>query len=148
MLQPHMPCMQLHLIKLSVGPKSLNDLAEWQAQRLRERGKRQPQELMHITRQMPKRAAELLPGGSIYWVINGVVCARQQLLALRPVSREGVAHCGIVYKPHLIRVQPRARRPFQGWRYLEAKDAPRDLDPSAMTGDDALMRELAALGLL
>lgn len=136
--------MTVHLIKLSVGPESLTQLEAWQQQRLRA-----GQELMHVTRQTPKRSAELLGGGSIYWVIKSTIVARQRLAELRPLVIDGVPHCGLVLAPELIRTHPRPRRPFQGWRYLDAKDAPPDLG----VGDDAeisdeLMRELAVLGLV
>lgn len=141
----------LHLIKLSVGPESLADLQGWQTQRLAERRQRGlPAEINHITRQMPKRTTELLDGGSIYWVIKGWLCARQPLLDLRAVTIDGVPHCALVLAPELVRVVPRRHRPFQGWRYLQAGDAPRDLPPGAEPGqgDEAIARELSALGLL
>src|ERR1700721_2075335 len=120
--------MTIHLIKLSVGPDSLAELANWQAQRLRERQRKgQKPQLMHITRQTPRRADELLNGGSIYWVIKGWVCARQRLLELRPLVRGGIPHCGLVYDKEMVRVSPRPHRPFQGWRYLNPKDAPPDI---------------------
>ncbi|MBN8532017.1 MAG: DUF1489 domain-containing protein [Alphaproteobacteria bacterium] len=133
--------MTLHLIKLSVGPESLADLASWQKKRLKV-----VPELIHITRQTPKRAAELLDGGSIYWVIGGHVVARQKLLELRPMERDGIPHCGLVYDKQMITVEMRPRRPFQGWRYLEEKDAPPDLPSGAE--DDSLPSKLRALGLL
>ncbi len=141
----------LHLIKLCVGCDSLDDLASWQKQRLKEkRAKGQAPELIHVTRQTPKRDAELLEGGSLYWVIKGQIAARQALVELRPLSVKGVAHCGLVHHKDLIPVRPRPRAAFQGWRYLEAADAPPDL--ARLTGDaklpEALRRELAALGLL
>lgn len=140
--------MALHLIKLSVGPESLTDLAHWQQHRLQEMARRgHAPELMHVTRQMPKRAEELLAGGSIYWVIKGWLCARQTLLELRPLAIDGVPHCGLVLGHELIRVRPRQHRPFQGWRYLAGNDAPPDLTGTTST-DDVLERELAALGLL
>jgi hypothetical protein len=143
--------MALHLIKLSVGPESLSDLANWQAQRLRgKKRKGETPELIHITRNTPKRAAELLAGGSIYWVIKGFICARQRLLELRPLVRNGTPHCGLVYDKELVRVKLRPHRAFQGWRYLESKDAPPDLAKGQ--GEDTLpedmRRQLTELGLL
>lgn len=143
--------MTIHIIKLSVGPDSLADLAAWQTQRLKEmKRNHQTPELMHIPRQMPKRAEEVLDGGSIYWVIKGWICARQKLLELRPLMREGIPHCGLVLDKELVRVAPRPRRAFQGWRYFEPKDAPPDLVKGASGDDipDDMRRELTALGLL
>jgi len=141
----------LHLIKLSVGPDSLADLARWQNARLNEKKKkREPLLLQHVTRMTPKRAGELLDGGSIYWVIKGQIVARQKLVALKPVKKERRPACAIVYEPKLILVARRRHRPFQGWRYLPAKDAPPDItDPkSAKNLPEALKVELADLGLL
>ena len=143
--------MAIHLIKLSVGPENLSELEAWQQQRLKQQKRnRQPLELMHVTRHMPKRATEVLNGGSIYWVIKGFLVARQKLLELRPLTREGIPYCGLVYDAEMIRVHPRPHRAFQGWRYFDPKDAPPDL--ITQNGDDELpddmRQELAALGLL
>jgi hypothetical protein len=143
--------MTMHIIKLSVGPETLFDLAAWQTQRLSDmRRNRQKPELMHVTRSMPKRAPELLDGGSVYWVIKGWVCARQQLLELRPLLRDGVPYCGLVYDKQLVRVRLQPRRAFQGWRYLEPKDAPPDIVKGKGEEEvpDAMRRELSELGLL
>ena len=141
----------LHLIKLCVGVESLEELARWQKQRLAEKKKKgQKPELVHITRQTPKRAGELLDGGSLYWVIKGQIAARQKLVELRPVTRNGVAHCGLVYDKKLMPVIRRPRAAFQGWRYLDPADAPADI--GAVKGakglPEKLQQELAALGLL
>lgn len=143
--------MSLHLIKLSVGSESLQDLVDWQKQylkALKDRG-RTP-ELIHVTRQTPTRAEELLAGGSIYWVVKGWIVGRQKLLELRPIKRDGIVYCGIVHDKKMIPVEGRQRKAFQGWRYLDGKDAPPDSGPRA-EGDDlpeSLRRELRALGLL
>ncbi len=142
--------MALHLIKLCVGVDTLEELSAWQKGRLAElKKKKKPFELVHVTRQMPKRGDELLDGGSLYWVIKGQIAARQRLIALRPVTKNGVPHCGIVYDPKLIATARRFHRPFQGWRYLNAADAPpdaRDLKGEGLP--EALKAELAELGLL
>ena len=141
--------MTVHLIKLSVGPESLNDLIGWQQQRLADQKRRkQPVELMHITRHMPKRADEVLDGGSIYWVIKSFIVARQKLLELRPITYNETPHCGLIYAPEMIRVVPRPHRPFQGWRYFDPKDAPRDLSRDEADIPDEMRKELGALGLL
>ena len=139
--------MTVHLKKLSVGSTSLANLREWQDARLAA-----GMELIHMTRNTPRRVHEVLSGGSIFWVIKGVMCARQPITELRKMQRaDGRAACGIVLAPELIAVEPLRVRIFQGWRYLEAKDAPVDIPVSADTGD-AIQTELAAelreLGLL
>ncbi|HWA68870.1 MAG TPA: DUF1489 domain-containing protein [Rhizomicrobium sp.] len=143
--------MPLHIIKLCVGCDSLADLAGWQKARLKDkRARGQKPELVHVTRMTPKRGDEVLDGGSLYWVIKGQIAARQTLLALRELKKNGVPHCGLVHDKKLVPVVARPRRPFQGWRYLEAKDAPPDLalTKGAAALPEALQRELAALGLL
>lgn len=143
--------MTIHLIKLSVGPDSLADLAAWQSQRLQDmRARGLTPELIHVTRQTPKRAEDVLNGGSIYWVIKGGVVARQEILDLRAVKKDGIPHCALVLGHALVPVRWQPRRSFQGWRYLDPKDAPPDRaagDESGAMPDD-MQRELKALGLL
>jgi hypothetical protein len=140
----------LHLIKLCVGCDSINDLAEWIDWRLKElrKAKRKP-EHAHVTRMTPTRIAELLDGGSLYWVIIGSVQVRQRLLGIRPfVDNDGIGRCRLVLEPKLAPTEWQPKRPFQGWRYLAASDAPADL--SAARRHDlppALRAELAELGL-
>ena len=145
--------MALHLIKLCVGCDSVKDLRDWIRERLAEKKKRrQPLEHIHTTRMVPKRAAELVDGGSLYWVIRGEVLCRQRLLDVRPfVDRDGIGRCRLVLEPKLVLTQPRPYRAFQGWRYLAVKDAPKDLDraaPGAAKMPEGLRRELRELGLL
>lgn len=143
--------MTMHLIKLSVGPESLDELVAWQKERLRELKKKDKKpELIHVTRHMPKRSEEVLDGGSIYWVIKGVIVARQRLLELRPIKKGGVTYCGLVHDKKMVPVDWRQHRAFQGWRYLAPKDAPKDA-AARSKGDnlpDSLRQELVALGLL
>jgi hypothetical protein len=143
----------LNLIKLCVGCDSVKDLEDWIRTRLKDRKKRRlSREHMHRTRMVPKRAEELTDGGSLYWVIRGEILCRQRLLDVRPfVDREGVGRCHLVLEPKLVLVEPRPFRAFQGWRYLEPKDAPRDLDraaPGVRNMPEGLRRELRELGLL
>lgn len=144
--------MPLHLLKLCVGAESIGDLEEWIAERMAAKKKRgEPQEHIHTTRMTPKRVEELLDGGSLYWVIKGEVAARQRLIDLRPfVDGDGIRRCGLVLEPQVVKVEPRPSRPFQGWRYLAAKDAPRDLvhGEGAAELPESLRRELRDLGLL
>jgi len=126
--------MPLHLIKLCVGIDSVEDLRAWRKQRA-EQGHRS----VAPTRQTPKRAAELLEGGSLYWVIKGSILVRQAIAEIVTLE-EGAQPCKIYLEPELIETAPQPRRPFQGWRYLEANDAPPDL---SVGGDEAMPQELA-----
>jgi hypothetical protein len=146
--------MPLHLIKLSVGTDSIEDLEDWIKLKLKEqrkRGVRKP-ERMHTTRMVPKRVDELLDGGSIYWVIRGEILCRERILDVRPfVDKDGIGRCRLVLDPKCVPVRPRSYRAFQGWRYLPAKDAPPDLDRvarGAVNMPEPLRRELRELGLL
>jgi len=139
--------MTLHLIKLSVGTEDVDDLRAWHAERLRKTGA-----VYHQTRMCPRRTAELLDGGSIYWVIKGVVLCRQRLLDIVPaVDGEGRRCVRLMLDPELVRTEPRAHRPFQGWRYLAPEDAPADLDSLGAGAEDLpveMAAELRSLGLL
>ena len=144
--------MTLHLIKLCVGAESIESLAKWQAKRLADMKKkgRKP-ELVHVTRQTPKRTDQLLDGGSLYWVIKGYVAVRQQLIDIRPArAQDGVPRCALVYDPQLIPTLRRAHRPFQGWRYFKPEDAPADVRAlkGAKNLPEELKIELAEIGIL
>ncbi|MCW5697988.1 MAG: DUF1489 domain-containing protein [Bauldia sp.] len=135
--------MTLHLIKLCVGVDTPDELREWVEERVAATG-----EHTHVTRMFPRRADELVAGGSLYWVIRGVVLVRQRIVALRPVRRDDHDACAIVLEPRLVPTSPWPRRPFQGWRYLAAADAPPDLSTADAALPEALRAELALLGLL
>ncbi len=139
---------KLHLIKLSVGSESVATKAAWQAAHTAKTGK----ELRHVTRMWPRRAAELLQAGSIYWVIKGNVLARQEIIRLDEViGKDGIRRCGIVLNPQLMQTVPQPRRPFQGWRYLAVEDAPRDTSPFIEGVEELpveLQTHLASLGVL
>jgi hypothetical protein len=140
----------LHLLKLCVGADGIEDLADWQKKRAADRKKKGGSgDIMHFTRMTPKRSDELLAGGSIYWIIKGQIAVRQRLLGFRAVTRDGVPHCALVLDKTLVPTERRQHRAFQGWRYFDPKDAPRDLtkrDKNALP--DSLRAELAELGLL
>jgi len=144
--------MPLHLIKLCVGCDSIEDLEEWIEFRLREKKLAgEPEEQFHTTRMVPKRVEELTDGGSLYWVIKGSVQCRQRVLEVRPFTDgEGISRCHLVLEPVVVRTEWQPRRAFQGWRYLEAKDAPADLrqDSDVAALPPNLRRDLAELGLL
>lgn len=145
--------MSMHLVKLCVGIESIQHLVERQQFR-RDQVRRETgqAELRHRTRQMPRRREELLDGGSIYWVIKGVIQVRQQLLDLREVrGDDGVRRCDLVLDPQLVATRPQPRRAFQGWRYFEPADVPADLDLRGAGLDEMPARmkaELIELGLI
>jgi hypothetical protein len=147
--------MTLHLIKLCVGCDSIEDLASWQVERLKQRrraGEKRPQ-LFHRTFQTPKRREELLDGGSLYWVIKGLIQVRQPLADVTEGTKEdGTPCCVLVFKNELVPVRPTPRRAFQGWRYLDPDEAPEDLKGRSAGGVAALppklRKELAELGLI
>ena len=140
----------LHIVKLCVGVKEVGELAEWQARRAR-----LDPPLRHQTRMMPKRVAELLDGGSLYWVIGGFLRVRQRLLDIREEQWEdGTTGCGLVLDRALVPVELRPQKPFQGWRYLDPAAAPPDLPKGAVPAaglerlPPALRKELQALCLI
>jgi len=139
----------LHLIKLSVGPKDVGALRAIQERRVQA-----DPPLRHLTRMMPKRAEELLDGGSIYWVVAGLLCVRQRLLDIRTEpGKDGTDHAALILDPTLVPVEARRMKPFQGWRYLEGGAIPPDIGAgTAAQGIEdlppALLRELKALCLL
>jgi hypothetical protein len=133
--------MALHMIKLCVGAATVEDLLEWQ--RTREPGG----PWIMRTRQTPKRAAEMVDGGSLYRVFKGIILCRQPILAVSTVGEGVTARCEVTLDPEPIRVAPTPRRAFQGWRYLEPKDAPPDM-ASGIDGDmpQELARQLREAG--
>ncbi|MGE0698517.1 MAG: DUF1489 family protein [Hyphomicrobiaceae bacterium] len=146
--------MPLHLVKLCVGCGSVEELVDWQAMRLRQmrRDGLEP-EIFHRTFQSPKRRDELLDGGSLFWVIKGIVQARQRLIDIREGAKDDGTPCALlVLDKALVPVRPVPRRAFQGWRYLAAEDAPCDLAGSQLAGvaemPPRLRKDLAELGLL
>jgi hypothetical protein len=145
--------MTVHLLKLCVGVETVRELAVWQTERLK-RLKREGKtpELCHRTLQTPRRRGDVLDGGSLYWVIKGFVLVRQRVLDLRDDKKDdGTACCGIVLDPELVATRAHPRRAFQGWRYLEAADAPPDVQGFVEAGDDmpaSMRNELRELRLI
>lgn len=139
----------MHLVKLSVGTEDVADLADWQKQPRAQTADGLPR---HVTRMWPAREAEVLNGGSIYWVIKGSILCRQGIVRLDEVTGgDGIRRCAIVLDPTIVRVTPVLRRPFQGWRYLPVDEAPRDLTRAKANEDalpPALSAALAEIGVL
>ncbi len=145
--------MALNILKLCVGCDSVEDLEEWVASCLAERRRnKQPVEHWHTTRMMPTRGAEIVAGGSIYWVIKANVQCRQLITEIRPYTDgEGIGRCRLILDPEIVRTEWQPRRAFQGWRYLKPADAPADLGKGGAGLAEMppkLRQELAELGLL
>ena len=138
----------LHLVKMAVGATDVEDLRRARAQRHAERG-----ESWVYTRNHPRRAEEVLNGGSLYWVVKGQIRARHRVIGFRAERDDnGRAYCLILTDPEFIVTLPRAFRPFQGWRYLPPSDVPKDA-PGGPAGDfsvmpDHMLAELRELGLI
>jgi hypothetical protein len=138
----------INLLKLCVGADSIEDLTDWQDSQQA----RWPKGCsVHVTRMWPKREDELLAGGSLYWIIKGVILCRQRLLGLeKEQGADGITRCALVMDRTVIRTEAAPRRPFQGWRYISPEDSPRDL-PMGRATDDTLppdmARALAEIGL-
>ena len=130
------------MIKLVVGAATIEDLLDWRARNAEGGG---PWILR--TRMTPKRGAEMVDGGSIYRVFKGVILCRQKILAVNTLGEGVTTRCEITLDEDIVRVTPTPRRAFQGWRYLDPKDAPADLDETAF-GDvpDDLARQLREVG--
>lgn len=145
--------MTLHLVKLCVGVSSIEDLADWQAEHRRRATPAGGECAYHRTFQTPTRRADLLDGGSMYWVIRGFILVRQKLIGFGDDTKEdGSACCCLMLDRTLVPVRPTPRRAFQGWRYLDAADAPPD-HTSAKKDEIASMpadmrKKLAELGLI
>lgn len=123
----------LHLIKMAAGIRLLAEFEErrdFVMERSAQAGLGSIH--MHVTRFSPKRAEEILAGGSLYWVFNKRIQVRQRIVEFREIeTKSGVTKCGIVLDPVFVQVDPVPRKAFQGWRYLEVKDAPQDLGARA-----------------
>lgn len=134
--------MPVHMIKLVVGAATIEDLLDWRA------GHATPgQPWVLRTRMTPKRAPEMIDGGSVYRVFKGVILCRQRILDVNTVGEGPNARCEVTLDETVVRVAPTPRRAFQGWRYLEAKEAPPDLDEAAF-GEipEELARQLREAG--
>ena len=130
----------VNILKLCVGADSVEDLLDWQAS---QRHRWPAGRAVHVTRMWPKREAEVLAGGSLYWVIKGVILARQRIVGLEKVDgADGVQRCALVLDAEVIRTEAAQRRPFQGWRYLDPAESPRDL-PKGREREEALPPSLA-----
>jgi hypothetical protein len=142
--------MPIHLLKTAVGISDIAELRARQATRagrwpVQERESGEDRDVVYgYTRRRPTRDGEVLDGGSIFWIIKGVINVRQRILGLEEsVDGEGKAFCLMVFDPELIETVGRRKKPIQGWRYLEPSDAPADLVGPIADGDDTLPPDLA-----
>lgn len=115
----------MNLVKLCVGVNTVEELEAWQVERRKSGIFTSPE---HVTRFRPRRYEEILNGGSLYWVINGTISARQRVIAFdQRIDPTGIKRWAIVFDDKIVRTEPIPRRPFQGWRYLTPKKTPLDL---------------------
>ena len=138
--------MAVHLLKVAVGVESIDHIRQWQAARVRQHGR-----LRHVTRMVPRRASEVIDGGSIYWIVKGAIRVRQRILDIEDVVTPDGRKCGLLLDADLVPTEPVPRRPHQGWRYLEVGDAPADLGdvaPGLQEMPAEMIAELRELGLL
>ncbi len=138
----------INILKLSVGSVSVEDHLDWQ---ISQRPHWPEGRAIHVTRMWPKRESEVLDGGSLYWVIKGAILCRQHILDLQEVNLgDGIPRCALILDAEIVRTESAPRRAFQGWRYLDPKDSPRDL-PRARAKEDplppTLAQALAEIGL-
>lgn len=155
--------MTVHLLLPCVGIASIEQLEEEVAEEIAQaRRQRRDPVCRHHTRNFPRRAEELLDGGSIYWIIKGHICCRQPIRGLERIDDpESLKRCRILFGPEIVRTYLFPHDAMQGWRYLEAKDAPPDLAlggkraaKGRKKGGEAeemppeLVAELRSLGLL
>ena len=136
--------MPLHLLKLAVGVENLDHLRRIRAARQAERSGS-----WVYTRNHPRRAQEVVAGGSIYWIIRGQIRVRQFVTGFsRERDESGRRYCRIEIDERLVPTVPRPWRPFQGWRYLSPADAPEDCSEAGELPSDRLLAELRTLGLI
>ena len=143
--------MVLHLIKLAVGVEDLAHMKKVQAARRKQRGQTPRSPHWVYTRNTPRRADELLDGGSLYWVVRGVIRCRQELVGFEEHidQDDGRKYCRIKVKRTVIATAPQTCKAFQGWRYFEPVQAPPDLsDGDTADMPPEMAAELKRLGLL
>jgi hypothetical protein len=119
----------LHLTKVAFGCRTIEALEKRVASRAREG------EVRIVTRMRPKRSDELI-GGSIYWIVKHRLVGRQDILRFEE-RKDG--RIDIVLSAELELIPPHPKRAHQGWRYLEAANAPGE------NGDDSGLSDLPPL---
>jgi hypothetical protein len=144
----------VNIVKLAVGVKSVEELALVQRQFLTQLGKQGNKNFYHSTKLMPTKHEAIVKSGSLYWVVKGVICARQKILEItKQEDSDGVKRCRIYLDNSIIKTTPIRKRPFQGWRYLKKNKTPADIiNPTTGTFDEDIplevQRQLLEVGLL
>jgi len=141
--------MTVHILKLCVGIETIEHLLAVRQGRAHFLPDGTPYNY-HVTRFRPKRAEEILAGGSLYWVIKGFVLLRQRIIALDSLETDTGVKCKIIMDAKIIRTESQPRRPHQGWRYLENSDVPRDIEEGGKMDDmpPDLSKKLREMGLI
>lgn len=138
----------LHMVKLCVGVETVEALEEHVDREMARAGLKKA----HIginTRSFPARVAEIVPGGSLYWVMKGHIVCRQAIVGIRRfVDGGGASRCWIVLEPAVVRTSWAAYRPFQGWRYLADDKAPADISLGDADMPASMRQDLSRLGLV
>ena len=144
----------VNIVKLAVGIQSVEELALIQRRFLNQAGALANNGFYHSTKLMPKKHEAIVKSGSLYWVIKGVICARQKIVAItKQEDSDGIKRCKIFLNDTIIKTTPIRKRPFQGWRYLKRNKTPADIvDPVTGTFDDDIplevQQKLLEVGLL
>lgn len=146
--------MCVNFLRTGVGVQSIHHLHEIQST-YRQFNDGEKNYAFLTTRRTPIRANDILNGGSVYWIINRQICARQQVVDIQTLQDdEGKNFCRILMNPTIIMTSPTAHRHIQGWRYLTPEKAPSDLHPFDPNEDEIdninpdFAKELAEAGLL
>ncbi len=134
--------MPLHLTKIAFRSESPATLRAWLESHAGQG------EARLTTRYLPKRLAEM-EGASLFWIHGNALVGRSPILGF---MENGQGRHWIRLEPKLIAVRQIPKRAHQGWRYLEAKDAPPDLGNGKGDGPDEmppkLLGDLMRMGLV
>ena len=144
----------VNIVKLAVGVQSVEELVLIQKRFLNQPGTLTSKGFYHSTKLMPKKHEAIVESGSLYWVIKGVICARQKIVEIiKQEDRNGVKRCRIYLDNSIRKTTPIRKRPFQGWRYLKKNRTPADIvDPVTATFDDDIpldiQQQLLEVGII
>ncbi|MBR72404.1 MAG: lysophospholipase [Rhodospirillaceae bacterium] len=140
--------MVLNIVKYAVGVENIEQLKCKQIECKKRFGR-----VLSLTSLAPRRADEILAGGSMYWIIKREIRARQRILSIEDKSSESKnkKKIKIILDSILCPTIPTPRRPHQGWRYLSKEQSPPDLEVNGnqipYDLPESLAIELRRLGL-